>query len=208
MHKVFVSFHHANDQKYKEGLVSWAEKNKVFIDGSVDMGEIPEDWDDQKIREYIRDEHLKDTTVTILLAGTETKNRKHIDWELYSSMYDGTVNKKSGIIVILLPSVKSEYYTCAHSSEKTFYPETTQWMSIDSREEYHRRYPYLPERIIDNLLEPNAFISVINWDKLTPDILRQMIDNAYNSRATCTYDLSRPMRKKKWISRIIDYGIK
>lgn len=43
MHKVFVSFHHANDQKYKEGLVSWAEKNKVFIDGSVDMGEIPED---------------------------------------------------------------------------------------------------------------------------------------------------------------------
>ena len=208
MHKVFVSFHHANDQKYKEGLVSWAEKNKVFIDGSVDMGEIPEDWDDQKIRKYIRDEHLKDTTVTILLAGTETKNRKHIDWELYSSMYDGTVNKKSGIIVILLPSVKSEYYTCAHSSEKTFYPETTQWMSIDSREEYHRRYPYLPERIIDNLLEPNAFISVINWDKLTPDILRQMIDNAYNSRATCTYDLSRPMRKKKWISRIIDYGIK
>ncbi|MCS3202868.1 TIR domain-containing protein [Candidatus Bacteroides intestinigallinarum] len=192
----------------KEGLVSWAEKNKVFIDGSVDMGEIPEDWDDQKIREYIRDEHLKDTTVTILLVGTETKNRKHIDWELYSSMYDGTVNKKSGIIVILLPSVKSEYYTCAHSSEKTFYPETTQWMSIDSREEYHRRYPYLPERIIDNLLEPNAFISVINWDKLTPDILRQMIDNAYNSRATCTYDLSRPMRKKKWISRIIDYGIK
>lgn len=123
MHKVFVSFHHANDQKYKEGLVSWAEKNKVFIDGSVDMGEIPEDWDDQKIREYIRDEHLKDTTVTILLVGTETKNRKHIDWELYSSMYDGTVNKKSGIIVILLPSVKSEYYTCAHSSEKTFYPE-------------------------------------------------------------------------------------
>ena len=30
MHKVFVSFHHANDQKYKEGLISWAEKNKVF----------------------------------------------------------------------------------------------------------------------------------------------------------------------------------
>ena len=160
-------------------MVSRAEKNKVFIDGSVDMGEIPEEWYDQKIREYIRDEHLKDTTVTILLVGTETKNRKHIDWELYSSMYDGTVNKKSGIIVILLPSVKSEYYTCAHSSEKTFYPETTQWMSIDSREEYHRRYPYLPERIIDNLLEPNAFISVINWDKLTPDILRQMIDIAY-----------------------------
>ena len=150
MHKVFVSFHHANDKKYKEGLVSWAEKNKVFIDGSVDMGEIPEDWDDFLFFFFFCFLFLFYTTVTILLVGTETKNRKHIDWELYSSMYDGTVNKKSGIIVILLPSVKSEYYTCAHSSEKTFYPETTQWMSIDSREEYHRRYPYLPERIFDN----------------------------------------------------------
>lgn len=31
MHKVFVSFHHANDQKYKEGLVSWAEKIKYSL---------------------------------------------------------------------------------------------------------------------------------------------------------------------------------
>lgn len=74
MHKVFVSFHHANDQEYKEGLVSWAEKNKVFIDGSVDMGEIPEDWNDQMIREYIRDEHLKDTTVTTYLLELKQKN--------------------------------------------------------------------------------------------------------------------------------------
>ena len=110
--------------------------------------------------------------------------------------------------MILLHLLKANIIHALIVVRKTFYPETTQWMSIDSREEYHRRYPYLPERIIDNLLEPNAFISVINWDKLTPDILRQMIDNAYNSRATCTYDLSRPMRKKKWISRIIDYGIK
>ena len=195
MHKVFVSFHHNNDQEFKDSLVNWAETNNVFIDGSVDMGEIPEYWDDQQIREYIRDEHLKDTTVTILLVGTETKYRKHIDWELYSSMYDGKVNKKSGIIVILLPSVKSDFYTCAYGNEKSFYSETT-WVTINSREEYHRRYPYLPERIIDNLLEPNAFISVINWEKLNVDILKQMIDNAYNGRATCIYDLSRPMRRK------------
>ena len=95
MHKVFVSFHHANDQWYKDELVKWGTENNVLIDGSVDMGEIPDNWDAQHIREYIRDNHLKDTTVTILLVGTETKNRKHIDWELFSSMYDGMVNKKS-----------------------------------------------------------------------------------------------------------------
>lgn len=196
MHRVFISFHHAKDQKYKDHLVDWAKKHEVFIDGSVDMGEIPEDWDDQKIRTYIRDEHLKDTTVTILLVGIETKNRKHIDWELYSSMFDGVVNKKSGIIVILLPCVKSEYFTCAHVNEREFYSKNIQWMSIDSSEEYHRRYPYIPERIIDNLIKPEALVSVINWDMINADNLRLMIDNAYNSRATCAYDLSRPMRKR------------
>ena len=108
-HKVFVSFHHDNDQSYKDALVSWAEKNDVFIDCSVDLGEIPENWDSQKIREYIRDEHLKDTTVTVLLVGTDTKNRKHIDWELFSSMYDGKKNKKSGILIVNLPSVNCSY---------------------------------------------------------------------------------------------------
>ena len=195
MHKVFVSFHHENDQYYKNYLVEMAAKYDIFIDGSVDMGEIPEDWDNQKIREYIRDEHLRDTTVTILLVGTETKYRKHIDWELYSSMYDGKVNKKSGIIVILLPSAKSTYYTCAHNNEKEFYSNSS-WMSIDSREEYHRRYPFVPERIIDNLLKSDVSISVINWDKLTVDILKQMIDNAYNVRARNNYDMSRSMRRK------------
>lgn len=72
-HKVFISFHHENDQVYKDALVKLGEENDIFIDGSVEMGEIPENWTDQKIREYIRDSHLADTTVTILLVGTETK---------------------------------------------------------------------------------------------------------------------------------------
>ena len=196
-HKVFISFHHKNDQTYKDALVKWGEDNDIFIDGSVDLGEIPEDWTDQHIREYIRDSHLKDTTVTILLVGTETKNRKHVDWEIYSSMFDGKVNKKSGLIVILLPSAKSEYFTCSHTNEKSqIYPVQKSWTSINTRAEYERRYPYLPARIIDNLLAKNVSISVINWDKLTVENLRIMIDNAYNCRATNQYDMSRAMKRK------------
>jgi len=196
-HKVFISFHHKNDQIYKDELVKLGENNDIFIDGSVDLGEIPEDWTDQHIREYIRDSHLKDTTVTILLVGTETKNRKHVDWEIYSSMFDGKVNKKSGLIVILLPSAKSEYFTCSHNGEKSkIYPEQKSWTSINTRLEYERRYPYLPARIIDNLLAKNVCISVINWDKLTVENLRMMIDNAYNCRATNQYDMSRAMKRK------------
>ena len=198
MHRVFISFHHANDQEYKDELVKCAKEKDVFIDGSVDTGDIPDDWDDQKIREYIRDEYLRDTTVTILLVGTETKYRKHVDWELYSSMIDGKKNKKSGILVILLPSAKSGYFTAAHGDKEkeTIYPYQKDWVNIDDRSEYERRYPYMPDRIIDNLLNDKAKISVVNWEDLTPDKLRNLIEFTFQDKENCTYDLSRSMRRR------------
>lgn len=197
MHKVFVSFHHANDQWYKDELVRWGTENNVFIDGSVDMGEIPDNWDAQHIREYIRDNHLKDTTVTILLVGTETKNRKHIDWELFSSMYDGKVNKKSGILVINLPSVCCQYHTlCTKEEKEAILPNQKTWISINDRSEFDKRYPYMPARIIDNLLKKGVSISVINWGDLSVDKLKLLIDKAYDARSNNDYDMSREMRMR------------
>lgn len=197
MHKVFVSFHHANDQWYKDELVKWGTENNVFIDGSVDMGEIPDNWDAQHIREYIRDNHLKDTTVTILLVGTETKNRKHIDWELFSSMFDGKVNKKSGILVINLPSVCCQYHTlCTKEEKEAILPNQKTWISINDRSEFDRRYPYMPARIIDNLLKKGVSISVINWGDLSVDKLKLLIDKAYDARSNNDYDMSREMRMR------------
>ena len=78
MHNVFISYHHENDQTYKNKLIECGKNFGVFIDKSVDTGEIPEHMSDQAIREKIRDEYLRESTVSILLAGTETKERKHI----------------------------------------------------------------------------------------------------------------------------------
>ena len=72
-HKVFISYHHDNDQWAKETLLKCNEENDIFIDGSVDTGDISDDLSDEEIRKKIRDEYLRDTTVTILLVGTETK---------------------------------------------------------------------------------------------------------------------------------------
>lgn len=194
MHKVFISYHHENDQKYKKELSLWGEKNKIFIDNSVELGEIPEDWDSQRVREYIRDEHLKDSTVTILLVGTETQNRKHIDWELFSSMYDGKKNRKSGILIINLPSVNCKCHTlCSAEEKKAILPDVKDWITITERSEYERRYPYMPARIIDNLLKTDVKISVVNWEDITVDNLTLLLQRAYNSRNTNNYDMSRPM---------------
>ena len=198
-HKVFISYHHANDQWYKNELLRLNRIYDVFIDSSVDTGDIDDNLPDERIREIIRDEYLKDSTVTIILVGIETKKRKHIDWELYSSMYDGKVNKKSGVLVINLPSTNCTYYTASHEGEKEkVYPENDTWISIDDRTEYERRYPYLPDRIIDNLLKPDAKVSVVNWDKISSDIekLRFLIEQTFNEKEKCNYDLSRPMRRR------------
>ena len=196
MHKVFVSYHHEHDQSYKEGLVALGERNNIFIDQSVDTGDISDDLSDEYIRELIRDGYLRDSTVTIILVGTETKGRKHVDWEIYSSMYDGPINKKSGILVVELPEVSSGYMTAPHGEkEKELYTDVTSWTSVSSRSEYERRYPYMPARIIDNLLKDTALVSVVPWNRLNKDALDHLIEAAYRDRAKCEYDLRRPMRR-------------
>lgn len=198
-HKVFISYHHANDQSYKEYLLQLNNLYDIFIDRSVNTGDIDDSLDDQSIRAKIRDEYLVDSTVTILLVGNETWGRKHIDWELYSSMFDGVVNKKSGILVINLPSANSSHVTAGHGQlEKgTIHPNITNWISID-RAEYDRRYPNMPDRIIDNLLVTNSKISVVPWDLIVnnPEKLRLLIEYTNADRIEARYDLSREMRRK------------
>ena len=197
MHKTFISYHHANDQDYQEELVRLGRRYRIFIDQSVDTGDISENLKDEVIREKIRDEYLRDSTITIVLIGLETKGRKHVDWEIYSSMINGKVNKKSGLLVVSLPLTNSHFVTAPHDGEHALYPEFPNWYSIDHRSEYERRYPYVPERIIDNLLNPKAKISVTKWETIAnnPKNLRFLIDAAFQGRSTCKYDLRREMRK-------------
>ena len=197
MHKVFISYHHENDQRYKDYLVELGGQHSTFIDKSVGAGSISDDLSDQRIREKIRDEYLQDSTVTIVLVGTETNRRKHVDWESYSSMYDGAVNKKSGILAINLPETESQFFTAPHGNEeKKLYPDITSWISISDRTEYEHRYPYMPARIIDNLLAPKAMISVVPWSRINYQSLKFLIEVAFWDRSNCEYDLSRPMRDR------------
>lgn len=197
-HKVFISYHHSNDEAYKEALLKANKDYDLFIDASVDTGNISDALSDEVIRQKIRDEYLRDSTVTILLVGTETKRRKHIDWEIYSSMYDGQKNKKSGVLVINLPSTGCVLATAAHGEkEKTeIYPNST-WTAITARKDYEERYPYIPDRIIDNLLKNGAKISVTSWETIAADVsrLRLLIDLTFDDRLNCDYDLSRSMRR-------------
>jgi hypothetical protein len=171
MTRVFISYHHALDQWAKDELQKWNEQHGLFTDMSVNSNEVDDSLSTERIREIIRDDYLRDSTVTIVLVGTGTCGRKHVDWEIYSSMFNGKVNKQSGIFAIQLPSTNPQFWTAAHEEEKaTIYPDCTSWTSITDRAEYERRYPYLPDRLIDNLLAPKAKVSVTTWDRITSDL--------------------------------------
>lgn len=199
MRRVFISYHHRNEQFLKEALLVLNKTHKLFVDCSVSTGDVDENLPPQKIRQTIRRNYLSESTVLILIVGRETQYRKHVDWELYSSMYNGPRFGRSGVVVLLAPDSESAYFTAPFESVKAeLYPSTTGWVTIDSRDEYERRYPYMPARIVDNLLMPSSKISVTNWSKIVedPEHLRLLIECAHEARASCEYDMSRNMRMR------------
>jgi len=113
-------------------------------------------------------------------------------------MFDGTINKKSGVLVVNLPSVNSTSFVAAHgdAEKQLVYPDISSWTSIDSRQEQERRFPHLPDRIIDNLLVPKARISVVPWERLSVTKLEFLIDSTFQERSSCEYDLHRPMKRQ------------
>ncbi|KFZ27472.1 MAG: hypothetical protein KQ78_00209 [Candidatus Izimaplasma bacterium HR2] len=193
--KVFISYHHGNDQNYKNELLRLNDIYDIFEDYSVDTGDIDDNLPSEVIRNKIRDLYLQDSTVTILLLGSETKGRKHVDWELYSSMYDGKINKKSGIIIVNLPNANQSM--CAFDNEeKQLVSPNSNWIDYTYRSEYEKVFPFMPSRIIDNMVA-NIPMAVVNWNRISSDIgiLKALINKSHVRRKSCNYDLSSPMRR-------------
>ena len=203
-HKVFISYYHHDDQKYKDFLINQTfvdddyKRKSIFDDYSVGDGDIDDTgMTDEQIRVKIRDEYIKDANVLILLVGPNTRKRKHIDWEIHGAMFDPEKNPKMGILVINLPEI-NQWVRVSNAEEKSVVgPNVLEWFSLDSRKDFDDKYPYMPERIIDNFVK-GAEITVVNWDTIQNDNYRLMklIDNAFERRKNVKYDHSRPLRRK------------
>jgi len=110
-HKCFISFK-TEDADYKK---------KIQEDLDVDMidkslNEAIDSYDEDYIMKKIREDYLSDSTVTIFLIGTRssenlgTYEQRFIKRELQASLYNGSVNKKNGILGIVLPSMYNNIY--------------------------------------------------------------------------------------------------
>ncbi len=104
VHRIFISYHHtAEDRKYKtyfdEIFEEYAVSRHVDIDDS--------NMNTETVMQHIRDEYLRDSTVTIVLLGPETWKRKFVDWEIAASIRNTEKNPRSGLLGILLPNYPS-----------------------------------------------------------------------------------------------------
>lgn len=163
-HKTFVTHHHDNDQHHKNRFVNRFHPTH-YVDHSVDIGDIDENLATDTIRRIIRDEYLRDATVTVVLCGTETKNRKHVDWEISATLRDTALNPRGGLIGILLPS-HPDY------GKRTFNANN------------------LPARLADNTA--NGYATIHDW---TDDgaTVQEWIHAAFLRRNQITPDNSRVM---------------
>ena len=99
-HRVFISFYHEDDQKYKNFIDYHLSDN--IINESVDEGEYDSNNSDEYIKALIRNEKISPSSVIVVLVGPHTKERKHVDWEIYAGLRE-SINGRSGLVGILLP---------------------------------------------------------------------------------------------------------
>lgn len=165
-HKCFISYHHANDQVYKDRFVKLFDNAAdVFIDKSVGDGDIDDNCKTESIRQKIRDDYLSDSTVTIVLIGKETWKRKYVDWEISSSIRDTKNSSRSGLLGIFLPT----------------HPDY-------EKEKYN---PYImPPRLYDNA--ECGFAVLHDWSE-NPATIQKWIDDAFNRKDKINPDNSRPL---------------
>lgn len=135
-HRVFISYHHANDQAAKNSFCQ--QFASVFVDVSIREGDIDDDLPTDTIRQKIRDKWLRDSTVTIVLVGKETWKRKHVDWEIGSSLRDTKHSSRSGLLGLLLPSYPG--YATNNYDNHT-----------------------IPPRLADNLQGSDPFAQLYKW---------------------------------------------
>ena len=106
-HRCFVSYHDVNSTSVKNFVEEFSDVFTAKTVGVTDEHDFINSEDTEYVMRRIREKHLSNTTVTIVLIGECTKARKYVDWEIASSLRNDPVNGRSGLLGINMKSVGS-----------------------------------------------------------------------------------------------------
>ena len=103
--KVFISYYRGDRTAVDAFVAYWAGAQDVFIPQIV--GAYGEDIINSDDADYvigqIRTRYIADSTVTMVLIGSCTHSRRHVDWEIKASLRQGEVYTPNGFLGIILP---------------------------------------------------------------------------------------------------------
>ena len=163
-HKVFVSFHE-EDRNYRKLFAR--HMGSDIVDKSVADGDIDPGLKVDTTRGKIRDEFIADATVTVVLVGRCTWQRKHVDWEIGSSLRATRNNPRCGLIGIWLPT----------------HPDFGK---------LNYRKSLIPPRLADNVEGTGAFARMYHWPHpWNTATVRHWIHAAFRRRNTVNPDNTR-----------------
>ena len=104
-HKCFLSYHAEDADEVVAFLDSFGHAFIPKVIGVSDEDDFIDSDNTDYVMDCIRESHLRDSTVTIVLIGRCTWARRYVDWEVYSSLRNDKKNRRSGLMAISLPSV-------------------------------------------------------------------------------------------------------
>lgn len=155
-HMVFISYHHDNDDCYRKRF----EKifGDIFINKSVQDGEYNEELSADYIKRLIREQKVTSSSVIVVLIGTDTYKRKHVDWEISAGLSNS--GGRSGLIGILLPTYYKSVENCGLDTNK-FNPKT------------------IPLRLYDNY--QTNYAKIYKWST-NKNYVKKWIDDAFKRK--------------------------
>ena len=154
-HNIFLSYYHEQDQNYKDRFVRMMGDN--IVDKSVDLGDIIDNnLPTEAVLQRIREDYIAQVSVTVVLIGECTWQRKYVDWEIGISLRETPTNLRCGLLGILLPE------------HRDF-----------QQREYEPRL--IPPRLADNRDGENPFAFIQDWTRNAEEI-RGWIHQAFLRR--------------------------
>jgi len=165
-HKVFISYHHDDQDEVEDFIETFADERKVFITRALGAGmsqDIIDSTNTDYVMQRIRELYLKDTTVTIVLIGQCTWARRYVDWEIQASLRHGETVTPNGLFGIKLPSYK----------KTSGYP------------------PRLNKNLKQNDAQIDCYARVIDYPS-RKDTLSNYIDDAFGARTVRAHLIDNP----------------
>lgn len=180
-HKCFISFK-TEDKTYKDYIqftmkVDMVDKSlNVAIDSN----------NDEYVMRQIRENYLRDSTVTIFLIGDKSSEslgsyeQRFIKWELQASLYNGIGNTRNGILGIVLPHMYDKVFTGNYTCNCGNVHNGTQ-VYIHTIKEFSHNF-FIPDGTKCSWSDNERYCILIRWDEFVANP-EYYIDQAFNKRS-------------------------